>query len=135
VILVDTNVLLDLLRADSPWQQWSEQQLAKQRQLDLLAINVVIYAELTANPDAAGTIDALLDVTGIRLEAFSKASARLAGRAFYAYRKRKGVKLGVLPDFFIGAQAQAEGWTILTRDVARYTTYFPDVALISPQSS
>jgi predicted nucleic acid-binding protein len=41
----------------------------------------------------------------------------------------------VLADFFIGAQAQIEGWTILTRDAARYKTYFPEVKLICPSYS
>ena len=39
----------------------------------------------------------------------------------------------VLPDFFIGAHAAVRGMPILTRVVARYRTYFPTVALISPQ--
>jgi predicted nucleic acid-binding protein len=50
-------------------------------------------------------------------------------------RKRRGVKTGVLTDFFIGAQAQTEGRTILTRDAARYKTYFPAVTLILPLSA
>jgi predicted nucleic acid-binding protein len=52
--------------------------------------------------------------------------------AFRAYRQRGGSKTGVLPDFFIGAQGQAEGWTLLTRDAARYKTYFPEIKLICP---
>jgi predicted nucleic acid-binding protein len=38
----------------------------------------------------------------------------------------------VLPDFFIDAQAAAEGVPLLTRDRRRYTSYFPTVTLISP---
>jgi len=38
----------------------------------------------------------------------------------------------VLPDFFIGAHAQADGHQLLTRDAGRYRSYFPDIDLISP---
>ena len=55
-----------------------------------------------------------------------------ASRAFQAYRKAGGQRLAPLPDFFIGAHAEAEGLTLLTRDPTRYRTYFPKVKLICP---
>jgi predicted nucleic acid-binding protein len=132
VILVDTNVIVDLFKADSQWKAWSEEQLFAASQVNQLTLNAVIYAELCAMPGAVDTVDRLMQDTGIRMEAFSKPAARLAGQAFAKYRKRSGIKTGVLADFFIGAQAQSEGWTILTRDRARYKTYFPEVQLICP---
>ena len=66
------------------------------------------------------------------MKPLSRPAAYTAGRAFLHYRQKRGTKTGVLPDFFIGAHAQTEGWTILTRDVGRYATYFPGVKLISP---
>jgi len=56
----------------------------------------------------------------------------LAGKAFVNYRRRKGTKQSVLPDFYIGAHAAVSGFSILTRDVSRYRTYFPTVELIAP---
>ncbi|TLY88569.1 MAG: DNA-binding protein, partial [Gammaproteobacteria bacterium] len=41
-------------------------------------------------------------------------------------------KQGVLPDFYIGAQAAVNAWPILTRDVGRYRSYFPTVRLVAP---
>jgi predicted nucleic acid-binding protein len=55
-----------------------------------------------------------------------------AARAFAEYRRKGGVKTAPLPDFFIGAHAEAEGLTLLTRDATRYRTYFPKVELICP---
>ena len=49
-----------------------------------------------------------------------------AGKVFQAYRRRGGTRTGVLPDFFIGAHAEVSGLRLLTRDAARYRTYFPD---------
>lgn len=132
MILVDTNVFVDLFKTDSPWKAWSSQQLFDSSQFNQLALNAVIYAEISAVPGAADAVDRLMLDTGMRMEPFSKPTARLAGLAFAKYRKRSGTKSGVLADFFIGAQAQSEGWTILTRDRARYKTYFPQVPLICP---
>lgn len=48
----------------------------------------------------------------------------LAGQAHLKFRQKKkvakGAVVGVLADFFIGAQALSEGMTVLTRDSARY---------------
>jgi predicted nucleic acid-binding protein len=59
-------------------------------------------------------------------------AAFLAGKAFLTYRQREGVKRSPLPDFFIGAHAAVADYTLLTRDVARYRTYFPRLSLIAP---
>ncbi len=132
MILVDTNVIIDLFKADSQWKAWSEAQLFAASQVNQLTINAVIYAELCTVPGAADAVDRLMQDSGMLMEPLSKPCARLAGQAFAKYRKRSGIKTGVLADFFIGAQAQSEGWTLLTRDEARYTTYFPEVPLICP---
>ena len=130
--LVDTNVIIDLLRADSPWRGWAEQHLLAAHHGSGLAINPIIYAELSAMPQTRAVLDDFLHAASIHVEPLSLTCARLAGQAFYAYRRRQGTKTGVPPDFFIGAQAQAEGWTLLTRDSARYRTYFPTVKLVCP---
>ena len=70
---------------------------------------------------------------GIALSQISTQTAFLASRAFMRYRNEaKGTRTGVLPDFFIGAQAQTEGWTLLGRDATRNKRYFPEVSLICP---
>ena len=92
----------------------------------------MIYAELSATFDSKAALDAALAPLKVKNTPISDDAAFLAGQAFWQYRQRKGTKAGVLPDFFIGAHAQAEGWTLLTRDTARYRTYFPGVSLICP---
>jgi hypothetical protein len=37
-----------------------------------------------------------------------------------------------LPDFYIGAHAAIEKLALLTRDAARYRTYFPKVEILAP---
>lgn len=57
----------------------------------------------------------------------------LAAKVFVEYRRRKGIKLAPLPDFFIGAHAAVEELELLTRDIRRYKSYFPTVKLVSPK--
>lgn len=66
------------------------------------------------------------------LEPIPREALFLAGKAFLRYRRSRGAKMGVLPDFFIGAHAAVAGVSLLTRDAGRYRTYFPKLALIAP---
>jgi predicted nucleic acid-binding protein len=131
MILVDTNVLLDIYRADAIWMPWSLQHL-QQAKPGQLAINMVVYAELAGHPAEPANLDEFLDMLDIQMLELPRSAARLAGHAFRSYRQRGGTKTGVLPDFFIGAHAQAEGYKLLTRDAGRYKTYFPKIKLICP---
>ena len=132
MILVDTNVLLDVLQDDPQWTAWSQAQLESASVSDRLAINGVIYAEMSISFARIEELDAAIKVAALRIEEIPKAALFLAGKVFLDYRRRQRVKSSVLPDFFIGAHAAVRGWPILTRDVARYRTYFPTVRLIAP---
>ena len=131
MILVDTNVLLDIYRADAIWMPWSLKHL-QQAKPGQLALNMVVYAELAGHPAEPANLDEFLEILGIQMLELSRPAARLAGLAFRSYRQRGSTKTGVLPDFFIGAHAQAEGYKLLTRDAGRYKTYFPKIKLICP---
>ena len=131
MILVDTNVLLDIYKADPIWMPWSLKHL-HHAQTGQLAINMVVYAELAGHPAEPAHLDEFLGTLGVQLLELSRPAARLAGLAFRSYRQRGGTKTGVLPDFFIGAHAQAEGYQLLTRDAGRYKAYFPNIKLIGP---
>lgn len=131
--LVDTNVLIDLLKADPDWLDWSGPAFQHAQTAGPVGINVVVFAELVAHPLAPAKLDNFLADLGLGFHHLSQEAGRIAALAFRQYRKRDGMKTGVLPDFFIGAQAAVEKWTLLTRDAKRYRTYFPDVALIAPQ--
>ena len=133
MILVDSNVWIDLIQEDRVWLDWSLAQVQRARAQKRAVINPVIYAELAPTYDDPAALDKFLNMAKATMKPLSRAAAYAAGRAFLRYRQKRGTKTGVLPDFFIGAQAQTEGWTILTRDVARYATYFPSVKLIAPE--
>ena len=130
--LVDTNVLLDLVTDDADWADWSIAQLDAAALRGGLAINDVVYAELSVRFATIEALDAMLGQAGIVIEPMPRAALFLAAKVFRSYRSSGGGKTGVLPDFFVGAQAAVAGLPLLTRDARRYRTYFPRVDLITP---
>jgi len=132
MLLVDTNVLLDVLEDDPAWAEWSLHQLRAQAQVHELAINPVIYAELSLAFDTVDALDAAIAGMGLSFQELPRPALFLAGRAFVKYKREGGTKANVLADFFIGAHAAVQGWGILTRDAKRYRNYFPRVALVAP---
>jgi predicted nucleic acid-binding protein len=132
VTLVDTNVLLDVLTNDPTWLPWSVSNLRIRANSGPLLINEIIYAEMAGHVSTESELDAAVDELQVRLERTPKSALFLAGEIFRRYRRAGGVRTGVLADFFIGAHAQVIKSPILTRDVRRYRTYFPEVKLITP---
>ena len=132
MLLVDTNVLLDLFEDDPRWASWSQERLESAALTDQLTINAVIYAELSVAFARIEELEAVIAQAALSVEPIPREALFLAGKAFIDYRRRRGGKDGVLPDFFIGAHAAVAGCALLTRDAARYRTYFPSVRLISP---
>ena len=130
--LIDTNIFVDLLMGDPVWLDWSARALSQAAGEGALLTNLVVYAELFTHDTAGPHIDLLLQGLEVEVRDLSRPAARLAAQAFRSYRQRGGAKTGVLPDFFIGAHAQAEGHRLLTRDAGRYRSYFPGLALICP---
>jgi predicted nucleic acid-binding protein len=130
--LVDTNVLLDIATDDPAWADWSLRELESAALRGPLIINDVIYAELSVRFSAIETLDAFVADAGLAHEQAPHAALFLAAKAFQKYRAARGPRTGVLPDFFIGAHAAVAELPLLTRDPARYRTYFPTVQLVAP---
>jgi predicted nucleic acid-binding protein len=131
-LLIDSNVLLDVLTESPPWWSWSSAALGAAANRASLMVNPIIYAEVSVRFSSMEELDALLAKSDIVREPVPYAAAFLAGKAFLDYRRRGGVRRSPLPDFFIGAHAAVARYELLTRDPARYRTYFPSVTLIAP---
>ena len=132
MLIVDTNVLVDVLEDDPDWADWSIAQLRAQAQVHELVINPIIYAELSLAFATVEALDTVVDQMRLTVAEVPRPALFLAGKAFMRYRSAGGRKSNVLSDFFIGAHAAVASCALLTRDVPRYRTYFPTVELISP---
>ena len=132
MVLVDTNVLIDVFERDPEWHPWSLAQLRSHAQLHELAINPVIYAELALAFETHDELDAAVDGLELRVVDLPRPALFLAGKAFVRYRREGGHRPTVLPDFFIGAHAAVGDMTVVTRDPRRFRNYFPSVKLVTP---
>jgi hypothetical protein len=132
MVLIDSDVLLDIWDLDPVWNVWSSSQLRALSSQHEFAINPVVYAEISTRFSTQAKLDERLDELEIRVLDISRGSAFLASKAFVQYRRQGGTRIRVLPDFFIGAHAVVLGCPLLTRDRGTYSTYFPGVQLIAP---
>jgi hypothetical protein len=132
VVLVDSNVLLDVLTEDPEWYAWSSGALTTVGDRAVLAINPLIYAEVSIRFARIEDVEAAFPTAMFERAPLPWEAAFLAGKCFRTYRRRGGARRAPLPDFYIGAHAAVLGWTLLTRDASRYTTYFPSLSVTAP---
>lgn len=132
IILVDSNIILDLILDDPKWAEWSKSAMKKQARHATLCINPIIYAEISIGFNHIEELEKTITKGSFKILEIPKKALFLAGKAFLEYRKRGGTKLSPLPDFFIGAQAAVMKIDLITRDISRYQSYFPTVKIISP---
>jgi predicted nucleic acid-binding protein len=131
--LVDSNVLIDVLSRDPEWVGWSAAALRRAGAAGPLVINEMIYAEVSTRYTRIEDLERELPPDHFQREHTPWPAGFLAGKAFVDYRRRGGRRRSPLPDFFIGAHAAVAGLRLLTRDPARFRTYFPTVEVIAPE--
>ena len=130
--LVDSCVLIDVLADDPAWADWSLDQLERCAALGPLLINPLILAEISPRFERASDLEVALAGLPLVKAALPWDAAFLAGQAFKVYRQSQGLKTSPMPDFYIGAHALVAQLQLLTRDGARYRSYFPTLALVAP---
>ena len=112
-VLVDSNVLLDVLTEDPQWGAWSSEQLAAAADLGHVALNPIVYAEVSIGFERIEELDEALPADDFLRLPLPWAAAFLAGKCFLAYRRAGGERRSPLPDFYIGAHAAVEGMPLL----------------------
>ncbi|KZX85442.1 DNA-binding protein [Oleiphilus sp. HI0009] len=132
IILLDTCVITDLAEPESEWFDWSASTLENLDSEHKFIINPIVYAECSVGFSTIEDVERMLASLDLKIEAMPREALFLAGKSFLAYKKRKGQKNNVLPDFFIGAHAAISNYKLMTRDKGRFSTYFPTVDLIIP---
>jgi predicted nucleic acid-binding protein len=133
-VLVDSNVLLDVATGDPRWAAWSGQALAECAEYAALVINPIVYAEVSIGFQTIEALNAALPGSLYERAPLPWEAGFLAGKCFLAYRRAGGRRTAPLPDFYIGAHAAIEGLALLTRDAARYRTYFPKLEVLAPSA-
>lgn len=131
--LVDTNVLLDVATDDSQWAEWSTGQLETASLTGPLLINEVIYAELAVRYERIEAPTILLRLPVFKWHHFPV-------KHFFWQAKSlpdiegQGLANWCAARFFHWCTCSRSKMPLLTRDVGRYRTYYPTVALITPNA-
>lgn len=131
--LVDTNVLLDVLGGGQHFN-WSAGALRRAHQAGSIVLSPVVWSELGGMGTAEGRLSSAMAWLRPARERLSFGAAFRAGRAHADYRRKGGARERTLPDFLIGAQAEAGGHVLLTRDPSRYRSYFPALSIVAPDT-
>ena len=141
MILFDTSVLIDARDTQSPWHEWAKERIAEAVASEGAAANTVVISEASVRASDPEKVPALLEQMGIILIPLPVSAAVPAAKAFALYLDRltaegkKSESKVPLPDFMIGAHAEAESLKLATRDRKRVHTYFPSVSLVTPSES
>jgi len=130
---VDSNILMDVASNDPHWATWSRQALAECAEHSSLIINPIIYAEVSIGYLTIEALNTALPRDVYQREPLPWEAGFLAGKCYLSYRRHGGPRNSPLPDFYIGAHAAVSNYVILTRDDARYRTYFPRIEILSPE--
>ncbi len=91
MVLVDTNILMDVATCDPVWFAWSSSRLARLVNARKAAINPVIYTELMPLYDSSRELDSkLVTPADFRRLPLPFSVAVAASSAFREYRKAGG---------------------------------------------
>lgn len=102
MVLIDSNIVLDIVTNDEHWFEWSRAQLEDAALAGVLTINDIVYAEVSIGYDNVERVDELVLEMGLAIAPMPREALFLAGKVFQRYRAAGGARRGVLPDFFIG---------------------------------
>lgn len=136
ITAVDTNILLDVLRADPDFGEPSRRALKLCRSEGSLIACEVVWAELAAGTPSPDALRQLLDAISVEFRPLDVEASLEAGRAWRAHRKSGGGhRPRVTPDFLVGAHARHAADRLLTRDRGFYARCFRGLTILDPSTA
>ncbi|MCR6501254.1 type II toxin-antitoxin system VapC family toxin [Shinella sp. CPCC 101442] len=133
-VLIDTNIIIDVFGPETPLKLWSSDVILALKPDAQFILSPIVWAELAGMMPSEDELALTLSRLNPVREALPFSAAYQAGIAHQRYRRAGGQRERTLPDFLIGAHAEIRRHRLLTRDAARYRTYFPTLDIISPET-
>jgi predicted nucleic acid-binding protein len=129
---IDTSALLALVNTHEKHHQWSTIQFNACRANGPVIISDLVYCEFSVSMPTRAATDSAIAAFGLQRLRSSDDVHFLAGKAYLQYKRNKGTKSNVLPDFLIGALAANANAPLMTANAPDFVTYFPTLQLIKP---
>lgn len=129
---VDTSVLIDVLEPEAEHHDWSRRALEAAKLDGPVIASDAVYSEFSVSMDSVAAANEVIERLALARCGYSDTVLFNAGKAYAAYRRNRGTKSNVLPDFFVGALADDEDAPLITRDPGKVRIYFPEIQLITP---
>jgi predicted nucleic acid-binding protein len=136
--LLDTNIPIAATTPDDPFHRWAKETVLEAIDHGGAGLNAVSLAELCAHTSGNFPLLETLEGWGVEFLDVPHHAARICGAAYARYcanRKASGstpAPRTPLPDFLIGAHAEALGLELVTADARKFKTYFPNVKSEQP---
>lgn len=129
----DTSVLIKILDHNAELHEWCVAQLEARKAIGPAIISDIVYCEWSIGMETQDHVNEAVATLALQRLRGSNTALFRAGRAFKKYREdNAGPKLGVMPDFIIGAIAETEGAPLVTTNPRDFVRYFPNLVLIQP---
>jgi predicted nucleic acid-binding protein len=132
---LDSNIL-SAIWSDETRAELILQHLQKAKQIGAVVLSPIAYSELHAHPRMSPhLLLQRLDEASIQVDFDLNESVWAeAGKRYATYAERKRRATGEFPkrllaDFVVGAHALLHADRLMTTDVRRYRTYFPELLL------
>ncbi len=132
ITAVDTNVLIDVFKADEEFGRRSADVLRQCLAEGVVVACEVVWIETAAIFDVEIDFVQAMDTLPIAYATIERDAALAAARAWRRYHARGGRRKRVAADFLIGAHAQKQADQLLTRDRGFYRDYFERLRVLDP---
>lgn len=134
---LDTSALIALLNNNEAAHPAVLREFQRYKSSGMVFITEVVFAEASAGMNSAEELRLALDELGISDLSANDDGLFSAGQVFKNYRRSKGTgkKDGVLPDFMIGAVAEAKGVALITLNDRDFVNKFESLAVVNPVKS
>ncbi|MEM9478083.1 MAG: type II toxin-antitoxin system VapC family toxin [Verrucomicrobiota bacterium] len=131
ITALDTSVLLTLFKEEPGFEGWLRvlEDAVEQGNVVFCPVVLAEFSQHFASLDDCLSACAKL---GASSDSISDDAAFLAGQIFKQYRRNKGPRKTLIPDFLIAAHAQVQADRIAAIDRGFLRSYFPDLEVVTP---